>query len=54
MVEVAVPKLEAFLMAVKCTVADMQAIAERIGIIDDIAYQTHMLALNAAIEAARG
>ncbi len=31
----------------------MQAIAERISIIDDIAYQTNMLALNAAIEAAR-
>jgi methyl-accepting chemotaxis protein len=35
------------------TVTDMQSIAERIGIIDDIAYQTNMLALNAAIEAAR-
>ena len=35
------------------TVQDMQAIAERIGIVDDIAYQTNMLALNAAIEAAR-
>ncbi|MCE1163190.1 MAG: methyl-accepting chemotaxis protein [Thiomonas sp.] len=31
----------------------MQTIAERISIIDDIAYQTNMLALNAAIEAAR-
>ena len=39
--------------AVQMTVADMQAIAERISIIDDIAYQTNMLALNAAIEAAR-
>ena len=39
--------------AVQRTVADMQAIAEQIGIIDDIAYQTNMLALNAAIEAAR-
>ena len=39
--------------AVARTVSDMQAIAERIGIIDDIAYQTNMLALNAAIEAAR-
>ena len=39
--------------AVQRTVADMQAIAERIGIVDDIAYQTNMLALNAAIEAAR-
>jgi aerotaxis receptor len=35
------------------TVADMQMIAERIDIIDDIAYQTNMLALNASIEAAR-
>ena len=40
-------------VAVARTVADMQAIAERIGIVDDIAYQTNMLALNAAIEAAR-
>ncbi len=39
--------------AVQRTVTDMQAIAERISIIDDIAYQTNMLALNAAIEAAR-
>ncbi len=39
--------------AVRQTVQDMQSIAERIGIIDDIAYQTNMLALNAAIEAAR-
>ncbi len=35
------------------TVLAMQGIAERIGVIDDIAYQTNMLALNAAIEAAR-
>ncbi|WP_281254214.1 methyl-accepting chemotaxis protein, partial [Thiomonas delicata] len=39
--------------AVQQTVAAMQSIAERISIIDDIAYQTNMLALNAAIEAAR-
>ena len=39
--------------AVRQTVVDMQAIAEQISIIDEIAYQTNMLALNAAIEAAR-
>jgi methyl-accepting chemotaxis protein len=39
------------------TVADttkaMRSIAEKIGIVDEIAYQTNLLALNAAIEAAR-
>ncbi len=39
--------------AVKETVVAMKSIAEKIGIIDDIAYQTNLLALNAAIEAAR-
>ncbi len=39
--------------AVKNTVAAMKQIADKIGIIDDIAYQTNLLALNAAIEAAR-
>jgi methyl-accepting chemotaxis protein-2 (aspartate sensor receptor) len=39
--------------AVKGTVSAMKQIADKIGIIDDIAYQTNMLALNAAIEAAR-
>ncbi|MFZ6801801.1 methyl-accepting chemotaxis protein [Undibacterium sp. Di24W] len=39
--------------AVKQTVEAMKEIASKIGIIDDIAYQTNMLALNAAIEAAR-
>ncbi len=39
--------------AVKQTVDAMKEIAGKIGIIDDIAYQTNMLALNAAIEAAR-
>jgi methyl-accepting chemotaxis protein len=39
--------------AVQATVEAMQRIADRIGIIDDIAYQTNLLALNAAIEAAR-
>jgi methyl-accepting chemotaxis protein len=35
------------------TVEAMKSIADKIGIIDDIAYQTNLLALNAAIEAAR-
>jgi methyl-accepting chemotaxis protein len=39
--------------AVVQTLDAMKSIAERIGIIDDIAYQTNLLALNAAIEAAR-
>jgi methyl-accepting chemotaxis protein len=39
--------------AVKETVAAMNVIAEKITIIDEIAYQTNLLALNAAIEAAR-
>ena len=39
--------------AVSGAVAAMKAIAERIGIIEEIAYQTNLLALNAAIEAAR-
>ncbi|MBI5924687.1 MAG: MCP four helix bundle domain-containing protein [Aquabacterium sp.] len=39
--------------AVKDTVTAMKTIADKIGIVDDIAYQTNLLALNAAIEAAR-
>ena len=39
--------------AVKETVDAMKRIAEKISIIDEIAYQTNLLALNAAIEAAR-
>lgn len=39
--------------AVSSTVNAMKQIAEKISIIDDIAYQTNLLALNAAIEAAR-
>jgi methyl-accepting chemotaxis protein len=39
--------------AVKQTVEAMKSIAEKIDIIDEIAYQTNLLALNAAIEAAR-
>lgn len=38
---------------VKETVKAMKEIANKISIIDDIAYQTNLLALNAAIEAAR-
>lgn len=38
---------------VKETVKAMKEIADKISIIDDIAYQTNLLALNAAIEAAR-
>jgi methyl-accepting chemotaxis protein len=40
-------------VAVNQTVTAMKDIAQKIGIIDDIAYQTNLLALNAAIEAAR-
>lgn len=39
--------------AVTATVSAMKSIAQKISIIDDIAYQTNLLALNAAIEAAR-
>ena len=39
--------------AVRATVSAMKQIAQKISIIDDIAYQTNLLALNAAIEAAR-
>jgi methyl-accepting chemotaxis protein len=35
------------------TVIAMRSIAEKIGIVEEIAYQTNLLALNAAIEAAR-
>lgn len=40
-------------LAVQQTVLAMQDIAEKVSIIDDIAYQTNLLALNAAIEAGR-
>ena len=39
--------------AVRETVDAMKSIAEKISIIEEIAYQTNLLALNAAIEAAR-
>jgi methyl-accepting chemotaxis protein len=39
--------------AVTETVTAMKAIAEKVSIIEEIAYQTNLLALNAAIEAAR-
>jgi methyl-accepting chemotaxis protein len=38
---------------VTATVGAMKQIANKIGIVDEIAYQTNLLALNAAIEAAR-
>src|SRR5205085_1458096 len=39
--------------AVRETVGAMKSIAEKISIVEEIAYQTNLLALNAAIEAAR-
>jgi methyl-accepting chemotaxis protein len=39
--------------AMKETLAAMKAIAEKVSIVEEIAYQTNLLALNAAIEAAR-
>jgi methyl-accepting chemotaxis protein len=39
--------------AVQETVAAMRQIAQKISVVEDIAYQTNLLALNAAIEAAR-
>ena len=39
--------------AVRETVSAMKQIAQKIAIVDDIAYQTNLLALNAAIEAGR-
>ncbi len=39
--------------AVNQAVTSMKAIADKVSIIDEIAYQTNLLALNAAIEAAR-
>ncbi len=39
--------------SVRDTLVAMKTIADKIGIVDDIAYQTNLLALNAAIEAAR-
>jgi methyl-accepting chemotaxis protein len=39
--------------AVQETVEAMEEIAEKIGVVEEIAYQTNLLALNAAIEAAR-
>ena len=40
-------------LAVSATVQAMNSIAEKVSIIEEIAYQTNLLALNAAIEAAR-
>jgi methyl-accepting chemotaxis protein len=39
--------------AVDATLRAMRSIADKIGIVEEIAYQTNLLALNAAIEAAR-
>jgi methyl-accepting chemotaxis protein len=39
--------------AVTATVAAMKTIAEKVSVLEEIAYQTNLLALNAAIEAAR-
>ncbi len=39
--------------AVRDTITTLKRIADRISVIEDIAYQTNLLALNAAIEAAR-
>jgi len=39
--------------AMKETLSAMKAIAEKVSIVEEIAYQTNLLALNAAIEAAR-
>jgi len=39
--------------AVRATVDRMKTIADRISIVEEVAYQTNLLALNAAIEAAR-
>lgn len=40
-------------LAVRDTVTAMKSIAEKVSLIEDIAYKTNLLALNAAIEAAR-
>lgn len=39
--------------AVRASIDAMRSIAEKIGIVEEIAYQTNLLSLNAAIEAAR-
>lgn len=49
----AATEAEAGSKSVGLTVRAMQSIADKISMIDDIAYQTNLLALNAAIEAAR-
>lgn len=53
MAEAASQKAKEGGVAVGEMVTAMKTIAEKIGIVDDIAYQTNLLALNAAIEAAR-
>ncbi|MGD1926388.1 MAG: methyl-accepting chemotaxis protein [Paracoccaceae bacterium] len=49
----AAEKAEQTGQAVTSAIAEMQRIAERIGVIQEIARQTDLLALNAAVEAAR-
>ncbi len=51
--EKAAERLKKGNIATQSSVTSMQEIAERISIINDIAFQTNILALNAAVEAAR-
>jgi methyl-accepting chemotaxis protein len=46
-------RAEHTIQAVAETMAQLQTIAEKIGVVQDIAHQTNLLSLNAAIEAAR-
>lgn len=46
-------QVEAGKQAIEQTMKSMRTIAEKVGIVSEIAYQTNILALNAAVEAAR-